>query len=223
MLAAPEVVPVPCNVQTKQQNLLCCLLRLPNYRGIVSKSCARLLTQGCCFKVTFLLLVQQEYGSLQSVAMMVSAVEPRHWIRMNSFKLYWGMPLHPIEERNVREAEVSHWPHHLTVSTYHHQQIHVSTPGDLCLMCSPAHLMTSPEEFWDTQLEIWTVSTDLWFQGGSPALALTAWSSATRQMHPFSTLMLGRRQVQQQIRNARGKSCSESKAYPRLSCGKTNA
>lgn len=118
------------------------------------------------------------------------------------------MPFHLIEGINVREAEVSHWPHHLTVSTYH-QQIHVSTPGDLCLMCSPAHLMTSPEEFWDTQLEVWTVSTDLWFQGGSPALGLTAWSSATRQMHPFSTLMLGRRQVQQQIRNARGKSCSE--------------
>lgn len=81
------------------------------------------------------------------------------------------MPLHLIEGINVREAEVSHWPQHLTVST-DHEQIPVSTAGDLCLMCSPAHFMTSPEELWDTQLEVWTVPTDLWFQGGSPALAL---------------------------------------------------
>lgn len=56
-----NVAPVPCNVQAQQQNLLCSKsFETSKLQSTVSKSCAKLLTQGCCFKVTFLLLVQQE-------------------------------------------------------------------------------------------------------------------------------------------------------------------
>lgn len=72
MLADPEVPPVPCNERAKQQNLLCSKsFETSKLKSTLSKSCAKLLTQGCCFKVTFLLLVQQQ-GSLQSVALMLS-------------------------------------------------------------------------------------------------------------------------------------------------------
>lgn len=56
MLADPEVPPVPCKEQAKEQNLLCSKsFETSKLKSAVSKSCAKLLTQGCCFKVTFLL------------------------------------------------------------------------------------------------------------------------------------------------------------------------
>lgn len=76
MLAATEVVPVPCNVQTKQQNLLCSKsFETSKLQSSFQKLCQTPYTR---------LLLQSHFpplsptGGLQSVALMLSAVEPHH-------------------------------------------------------------------------------------------------------------------------------------------------